>query len=78
MPATYEQDLHAWAIGNAALLRQGRSSEADLENTSEEPGAMRSSERHQLEYRLEILLSKPHIDALVPWCFGAKIQLLST
>ena len=32
MTATYEQDLHAWAIDNAALLRQGRSTEADLEN----------------------------------------------
>ena len=57
MNATYDQDLHAWAMSNAALLRQGRSSEADLENIAEELEAMGRSERRQLESRLEILLA---------------------
>ncbi len=52
----YESDLYAWANEQAALLRSGRVSEADVENIAEEIESMGKSEKRELVGRLEVLL----------------------
>ncbi|MGB0694566.1 MAG: DUF29 domain-containing protein [Rhodospirillaceae bacterium] len=52
----YEQDFHAWAYEQAALLRNGHASAADLENIAEEIESMGRSEKRELISRLGILL----------------------
>ncbi len=52
----YEQDFHAWANEQAALLRAGRWSEADIEHVAEEIESMGKSERRELVSRLAVLL----------------------
>lgn len=54
---TYEQDLYAWLMQNAALLRQGRLSEIDVEHIAEELETMGRSERRELMSRLAVLLA---------------------
>lgn len=58
MTATmYEQDFYAWASQQAALLRAGRVSEADIEHIAEELESMGASERRELINRLAVLLA---------------------
>jgi Domain of unknown function DUF29. len=45
----YEQDFHGWALHNAALLRSGRFSEADIEHIAEELEVMGAGERRELD-----------------------------
>ena len=52
----YEEDFHAWTTQSAALIRQGRLSELDLEHIAEELESMGASERRELLNRLQILL----------------------
>lgn len=52
----YDTDFHAWANEQAALLRAGRLSEADVENIAEEIESMGRSERSELVNRLTVLL----------------------
>ncbi|MDD5034519.1 MAG: DUF29 domain-containing protein [Methylococcaceae bacterium] len=52
----YQEDFHAWIIQSAALIRQGRLSELDLEHIAEELESMGASERRELLNRLQILL----------------------
>ena len=49
-------DFYAWANEQAALLRAGRLSEADIENIAEEIESMGRSERRELVSRLTVLL----------------------
>ena len=57
MSATlYDQDFYAWANQQAALLRAGRLSEADIENIAEEIESMGKSEKRELASRLFVLL----------------------
>ena len=60
----YERDFHAWASQNAALLRQKRFAEIDVDNIAEELESMGRSERHQLFNRLAVLLAH-----LLKWQF---------
>ncbi len=53
----YDTDFYAWANEQAALLRAGRLSEADVENIAEEIESMGKSERSELINRLAILLA---------------------
>jgi len=53
---TYESDLYAWAMEQAALLRAGRLSEADVANIAEEIESLGRSERSELVNRLAVLL----------------------
>lgn len=53
---SYEQDLHAWAIEQAGLLRAGRFAEADIEHIAEEIESLGRSERRELASRLAVLL----------------------
>ncbi len=42
MPGNYERDFYAWANEQAALLRAGEYSSADIANIAEEMGAAKS------------------------------------
>jgi len=53
----YEQDFHAWALHNAALLRARRLAEADIEHIAEELESMGASERRELIHRLAVLVA---------------------
>ena len=59
MPANttlYDTDFHAWANEQAALLRAGRLTEADIENIAEEIESMGRSEKRELVNRLAALM----------------------
>ena len=60
----YEKDFHAWTLTNAALLRQQRFAEIDVDNIAEELENMGRSERHELVNRLAVLLAH-----LLKWRF---------
>ncbi len=53
----YDTDFFAWAHQQAALLRSGRVSEADIQNIAEEIESMGRSERRELVSRLTVLLT---------------------
>lgn len=65
----YEQDFYAWANEQAALLRTGRVSEADLEHIAEEIESMGRSEKRELVSRLKILLTH-----LLKWQFQPTLR----
>ncbi|HEY2619603.1 MAG TPA: DUF29 domain-containing protein [Acetobacteraceae bacterium] len=52
----YDQDFYAWANEQAALLRAGKLTEADIENIAEEIESMGRSEKRELVSRLTMLL----------------------
>ena len=52
----YERDFYAWANEQAALLRSGRLSEADIEHVAEEIESMGKAEKRELANRLTVLL----------------------
>ena len=52
----YEQDFQAWALENAALLRQGKLADIDVLHIAEELEGMGASERRELQSRLQVLV----------------------
>ncbi|RUQ29200.1 MAG: DUF29 domain-containing protein [Candidatus Competibacteraceae bacterium] len=60
----YENDFHAWTLENAALLRQQRFTEIDVDHIAEELENMGRSERHELTNRFAVLLAH-----LLKWRF---------
>lgn len=52
----YEQDFYAWANQQAALLRAGQLSAADIEHIAEEIESMGKTEKRELVNRLAVLL----------------------
>ncbi|TWB15419.1 uncharacterized protein DUF29 [Nitrospirillum amazonense] len=52
----YEQDFYAWANEQAALLRSGKLSAADIEHIAEEIESMGKAEKRELSKRLVVLL----------------------
>jgi Domain of unknown function DUF29 len=66
MPKTglYEQDFYAWANEQAALLRAGEISAADIENIAEEIESIGRGEKRELICRLSVLLAH-----LLKWRF---------
>lgn len=52
----YDRDFYAWANEQAALLRAGRLSEADIEHVAEEIETMGKTEKRELISRLKVLL----------------------
>jgi hypothetical protein len=54
-PSLYESDFYAWANEQAALLRAGKLSAADIENIAEEIESMGRSEKRELVSRLKVL-----------------------
>ena len=53
----YDSDFYGWANEQAALLRAGRLSEADVANIAEEIESMGRSEKRELVNRLAVLLA---------------------
>jgi hypothetical protein len=56
MNALYDVDFFAWANEQAALLRSGRVSDADVLNIAEEIESTGKSENKELVSRLTVLL----------------------
>jgi len=52
----YDRDFYAWSIEQAALLRQGRVAEADLENIAEEIESMGKAEKREFVGCLTVLM----------------------
>lgn len=52
----YDSDFYAWANEQAALLRAGKLSAADIENIAEEIESMGKTEKRELVSRLRVLL----------------------
>ncbi|GEO81479.1 DUF29 domain-containing protein [Pararhodospirillum oryzae] len=52
----YETDFYAWANEQAALLRSGKLSLADIENIAEEIESMGKSEKREFVNRLTVLM----------------------
>ena len=69
MSSLYEHDFYGWANEQAALLRAGKLSAADIENIAEELESMGRSERNQLTNRLAVLLAH-----LLKWQFQPGLQ----
>ena len=60
----YQQNYSEWAKHTAELLKTGRFSELDIEHLLEELESMGTSERHEVENRLVILIAH-----LLKWQF---------
>lgn len=60
----YNSDFYAWSLHNAALIRQGKLSEVDLENVAEEIESMGKGNKRELINRLAVLLAH-----LLKWKF---------
>lgn len=56
MSDLYDHDFYAWANQQAALLRAGKLSDADIANIAEEIESMGRSEKRELVNRLNVLL----------------------
>ncbi len=52
----HDSDFYAWSLEQAALLREGRVSEADLAAIAEEIESMGKTEKRQLVSGLTVLL----------------------
>lgn len=65
----HDSDFHAWTQQQAALLKQGRLDQIDLEHLIEEVESMGASERNQLQSRLKILLGH-----LLKWQFQPRFR----
>ncbi|MDA8252143.1 MAG: DUF29 domain-containing protein [Rhodospirillales bacterium] len=57
MSDLYDTDFYAWANEQAALLRAGKLSVADIAHIAEEIDSMGRSERRELTSRLAVLLT---------------------
>ena len=63
----YETDYYAWSNQQAALLRAGQLSDADIENIAEEIESMGKSEKREVVSRLRVLLTH-----LLKWQYQPK------
>jgi Domain of unknown function DUF29 len=66
-PSRRDQDFYAWSLEQAALLRQRRIAEADLDLIAEEIESMGKTEKRELVSRLTVLLLH-----LLKWRFQPK------
>lgn len=80
----YEKDFYAWALHNAALIREGKLAEVDLEHVAEEIESMGNSNKRELASRLAVLIA--HIlkwqfqptRRSTSWKLTIKVQRIST
>jgi len=68
----YDRDFYAWTAEQAALLREGRLSQADIANIAEEIESMGRSEKRELVSRLTVLLLH-----LLKWQFQPGLRAAS-
>lgn len=57
MPTGYDQDVMAWAIEQARLLRAGRFDQLDIEHIADEIEDVGKSEKRELASRMAVLLA---------------------
>jgi Domain of unknown function DUF29 len=62
--ATYDSDFYLWSAGQAALIREGKFDQLDLENVAEEIESLGRSDRKSLISQLQRLLAR-----LLKWQF---------
>jgi Domain of unknown function DUF29 len=55
--ALYETDFYEWALRTAALIREGRFAELDVEHTAEEIEALARSDYNQIRHRSAVLIA---------------------
>ncbi|MGJ0452122.1 MAG: DUF29 domain-containing protein [Methylocystis sp.] len=65
----YDQDFYAWANEQAALLRAGKLSEADIEHIAEEVESLGRTEKRDLVSRLIVLMVH-----LLKWRFQPSLR----
>ena len=65
----YDTDYYAWSNQQAALLRAGKLSEADIENIAEEIESMGKGEKRELVNRLRVLMLH-----LLKWQFQPNMR----
>lgn len=65
----YETDFYAWANQQAALLRAGKLSTADVEHIAEEIESMGKAEKRELANRLSVLLLH-----LLKWQYQPRLR----
>jgi hypothetical protein len=68
-PGLYEEDFYAWANEQAALLRSGQLSAADIAHIAEEIESMGKTEKRELVSRLTVLLLH-----LLKWQFQPTLR----
>jgi Domain of unknown function DUF29 len=66
-PSRRDRDFYAWSLEQAALLRQRRTAEADLDLIAEEIESLGKTEKRELVSRLAVLLLH-----LLKWRFHPK------
>lgn len=64
-----DRDFYAWTLRQASLLREGRLSEADIQQIAEELESMGASERRELTNRLALLMAH-----LLKWRFQPELR----
>ncbi|MBP2230302.1 hypothetical protein J2847_003605 [Azospirillum agricola] len=69
MSSLYDRDFYAWANEQAALLRAGQWSAADVARIAEEIESMGRSEKRELVSRLTVLLLR-----LLKWQFQPALR----
>lgn len=69
MHPQYEEDIHAWAITSASLLRKGKINEVDMNRIAEEIEALGRSTKRELRSRLGILIAH-----LMKWEYQPEIR----
>ncbi len=67
--ANYDRDFYAWANEQAALLREGKLAQADIEHIAEEIESMGRTEKRELVSRLTVLLLH-----LLKWRFQSEMR----
>ena len=65
----HDRDFYAWTLQQAALLREGHLSEADIVHIAEELESMGASERRELTHRLAVLMAH-----LLKWQFQPELR----
>ena len=65
----YDRDFYAWSLHNAALIREGKLSEVDLEHVAEEIESMGRADKRELISRLAVLLAH-----LLKWKFQPGLR----
>jgi Domain of unknown function DUF29 len=70
--ASYEGDFHLWPLTQAALIRDGRISEIDLENVAEEIETLGRRDRLEIRHKLYDLLFH-----LLKWEFQRRKRRVS-
>lgn len=76
MPTTYEDDVVAWSIEQAALLRSGKFSSLDIEHIADEIEGVGKSEQREFSSRMSILLAHVWMWQVKPSARGSSREVM--